>query len=375
MAVPLPARLTAPLAALVVAACVSAESWEAVRVLEDVVARSRPSDLKARTPAPSRQAVAYPAGARRVAADVYRPNQPVGGRLVLVPGFTPHGKDDARVVDLATTFARARFTVLVPNLVGSREGRVRLEDADDIADAAAYLAETEPPAATPVGIVAISYAVGLAVQATGRPRARAAAPFLVGIGGYYDVESVIAFITTGKYRLPGEFAWRDGNPNPIAKWVFLESNLDAVENPSDRAALRAIAERRRRAPEALVDDLTGGLGPEGRALFDLLTNTDVRRVAGLLAALPDTVRRHIGRFTLKGRDLGRLAGRLILIHGDADTLIPHSESVALAEAVPGTDLHVIEGFSHIDPRGVGIAAQLQLIDAVQAVLRRRQRAP
>lgn len=366
-------------AALALAGCISAESWEAVRVLKDIQAGGAPSDLKARTPAPTRTEVAYRADDRTIAADLYHPNQPVGGRLVLVPGFTRYGKEDARVVDLATTLARARFLVMVPDLTGSREERVRLEDAADIAAAIAHLGAagtegdgTPAGAASPVGVFAISYAVGLAAQASERPHAKDRLGFLVGIGGYYDAAAAVAFITTAKYRVPGDDTWRDGRPSPIAKWAFLASNLDAVEHPFDREALRAIAERRRAAPEAPLDDLAAGLGHEGRALLDLLTNTDIARVGPLIAALPAALRRHIESFTLKGRDLAHLAGRLILIHGSADPLIPHSESIALARAVPQTDLFIIDGFSHIDPRGVGIAAQLQLIDAVQAVLRRRQ---
>jgi hypothetical protein len=53
-------------------------------------------------------------------------------------------------------------------------------------------------------------------------------------------------------------------------------------------------------------------------------------------------------------------------------MIPYTESQALAAAVPGTELFVIDGFSHIDPRAVGWSGQLQLVDAIQAVLRRRE---
>ena len=338
-----------------------------MRVLKDIQARGAPSELKERTPAPSRSVTAFRAGDRDLAADLYHPNQPIGAHLVLVPGFTRHGKDDARVVDLATTFARARFLVMVPDLIGAREERVRPEDAADIADAIAHHG-----AASPAGVFAISYAVGLAVQASERAHARDRLGFLVGLGGYYDIADAVGFITTGKYRWPGEGAWRDGRPSPVAKWAFLASNLEPIENPFDREALRAIAERRRAAPDATIDDLTSGLGPDGRALLDLLANTDIARVEPLIAALPAALRRHMESFALAGRDLAHLKGRLILIHGSADALIPHTESIALARAVPDTELFVIEGFSHIDPRGLDIGAQLQLIDAVQALLRRRR---
>ena len=145
--------------ALSVAGCISSQSWEAVRVLNDIVARGAPSDLKAATPQPSRTEMQFAVDGREHLADLYHPNQRVGAKLVLVPGFTPHGKDDARLVDLALTFARARFMVLVPDFAGSREMRVRLDDADDIADAIAYLAQTDPAAGDRVGVVAISRAI------------------------------------------------------------------------------------------------------------------------------------------------------------------------------------------------------------------------
>lgn len=357
--------------ALGVASCVSAQSWEAVRLLRDIDARGGPSELKKTVPAPTRTTIAYRAGAG--AADLYRPNQPVGAGLVLVPGFTPQGKDDPRVVDLAMSLARARFLVLVPDLKGSREMRVRIEDSRDIADAASYLAKTAALPRRDIGVVAISYAVALAVLATMRPQGKRSIGFVVGIGGYYDVATVVTFITTGRYREAG--AWRTARPLPAAKWIFLASNVDALADPRDRKALAAIAARRIRDPDASIGDLATTLGPEARSLLDLLTNTDPDRVEALIAKLPAPVRRHMESLSLRNYDLSDLAGRLILIHGRADPMIPYTQSVALAAAVPGTQLFLIDGFSHIDPRNVGLIGQLQLVDAIQAVLERRRAPP
>lgn len=369
-------RLAAPLIALTVTACVSAESWEATRVLRDIDAGGRPSDLKAMTPAPTRSTIVYGIDARTGLADLYEPNQPIGAGLILVPGFTPDGKDDPRLVHLALSLSRARFLVLVPDLQGSREMRVRLEDARSIADAARYLVASEQlPPGREVGIVAISYAVGLAILATMEPEAKDKIGFIVGVGGYFDIASVVTFITTGRYREPGAADWRTARPDPLAKWIFLASNTDVLAHPYDRWALTAIARRRVRDPGAPVGDLAAGLSPEGRALFDLLANTEAARVPELTGKLPAPVRRHMERLSPASYDLSHLAGRLILIHGREDTLIPYSESQSLAAAVPGSELFLIDGFSHIDPSHVGLTARLQLIDAIQAVLERRQKQP
>jgi len=360
------------LALAVLGGCVSAESWEATRVLADIDAGAGASALKDLTPTPSRRTLRYSVEGRPGLADLYEPHQPTGGALVLVPGFTEQGKNDRRVVELARSLSRARFLVLVPEVPGSRQSRVRLEDARVIADAVVQLRRQNPEVTRQrLGVVAISYAVGLAVLATQQVVPEVAPDFLVGVGGYYDTGAVVTFATTGKYRLPGATRWRSGEPLPAAKWIFLASNAAVLENPVERRRLEEISQSCLRGCDPQAPDFAAGLGPEGRSLLALITNTDPDRVPQLLAELPESVTTRLKRLSLRRQDLSHLAGRLILIHGRLDPLIPYSESLALSRAVPGSELFLIDGFSHIAPRSVGWAGQLQLIDAIQAVLRRR----
>lgn len=354
------------------AACVSLQSWEAVRVLSDIEAGSRPSNLKSMTPSPVRTTITYEIAGRAYLADLYEPAQPVGAGLVLVPGFTPHGKDDPRLIDLAFTLSRARFLVLVPDLQGPREMRVRLEDSRGTADAVVHLAKSDPlKGHEGVGIVAISYAAGLAILATMESDARASVRFLVAIGGYYDTTALATFVTTGRFRRSSVGRWQAKNPHPAAKWLFLASNIDLLDDASDRRILLAIAERRFDNRDVRVDNIAAGLGPAGRSLFEFLENSAPERVEELLGKLPNRVQAHLRRLSLTNYDLSHLAGRLILIHGRDDTMIPYTESVALASAVSGSQLFLIDGFSHIDSTGVGLLGRLQLIDAVQEFLERR----
>jgi hypothetical protein len=120
---------------------------------------------------------------------------------VLVSGFTPHGKNDRRVVEFAQSLARARFRVLVPDIPGSRLMQVGPEDAQIIANSASYLSTQYPASGqTRTALLAISYAVGPTVLATLDPRLEGRIDLVIGIGGYYDTEAVVTFITTGHFR-------------------------------------------------------------------------------------------------------------------------------------------------------------------------------
>lgn len=108
-------------------------------VLEDIVAAHEQSRLKQRTPAPFRQTLRYQIQGRDRVGDLYLSPEGALAGLVLVPGIVPEGKDDTRLVALATTLARLRFAILVPDLVGLRRQRMRTSDVREVADAFLYL--------------------------------------------------------------------------------------------------------------------------------------------------------------------------------------------------------------------------------------------
>ena len=60
----------------------------------------------------------------------------------------------------------------------------------------------------------------------------------------------------------------------------------------DKTLLIAIADRRLSNPASSIADLVGRLGPEGRAVYDLIENRDPRLVPKLLAQLPGAVQQN-----------------------------------------------------------------------------------
>src|SRR5207244_759381 len=142
----------------------------------------------------------------------------------------------------------------------------------------------------PLGIAAISYAVGPALLATLQPELRRKVDFLVGIGGYYDVDAVVTYFNTGFYRERRDQPWRRGTPNEYGKWLFVAANSNAVMDMRDRVTLMAIAGRRQADPAADIDDLVPLLGPQGGAVYALLANDDPEKTPDLIAALPDRLR-------------------------------------------------------------------------------------
>jgi hypothetical protein len=334
----------------------SRRAIETMELLDDLGASAASAAVDPGEVASLRQSVVFAAADRRYAADLYLAGATPRAALLLVPGLAPDGKDDRRLVDLAVILARARFAVLVPDIASLRAQRVSADNIRQIADALGYLIQAEGQVASaggarrPVGIAAISYAVGPALLATLDPALQGQVDFLVGIGGYYDVDAVITYFTTGFYRERPDQAWVPGTPNDYGKWLFVGANSDAVMDMRDRVTLTAIAARRRADPAADVGDLVPLLGPQGHAVYALLANHDPDRAIDLIAALPEHLRDSLVALDLKKRNLSGAPRDVILVHGRDDRIIPAGESSNLAAALPAGrgHLYLVDHLAHAD---------------------------
>jgi hypothetical protein len=106
---------------LCIAGCVSPHGNEAADLLADIAAADGPSRLKAMTPEPEHSLIGYRGLTTGEAiADLYKSAEQPRGAVVLVPGLTPYGKDDPRLVSFAHSLARDRFLVLVPEIANTR---------------------------------------------------------------------------------------------------------------------------------------------------------------------------------------------------------------------------------------------------------------
>jgi pimeloyl-ACP methyl ester carboxylesterase len=345
---------------------------EAAIALEDIAAADGPSRLKTQTPPPSRRSHDYVIDDRGYTGDVYLSPHGARAGIVLVPGVFPAGKDDARLVALATTLARLQFAVLVPDLKGLRRYQLRAHDVREVADAFRYLLSR--PELVPegrAGIAGFSYGGGLAVMAALEPDVREQVRFIASLGGYYELRGIVTYFTTGHYRETADADWQYRIPHPYLKWVFTLSNAGLLERAEDREMLRRLAY------EAADDDngidiATVEFAADARALYALLANEEPDRVPVLIEQLSARMRYELEGINPAAYDLSAMRAQVILMHGRGDTFIPYTESIALVRALPPGQarLFIIEGYAHtsVRPQREDIP---QFLDMMQVLLDQR----
>jgi pimeloyl-ACP methyl ester carboxylesterase len=271
-----------------------------------------------------------------VEADAYLPrgaelrDQPA---IVLVPGATPDGREDRRVVEIAAAFARAGRTVVVPELEVYGEDLVA-GDVDRLVEVAAALAAEGEP----VVLAGLSFGGSLSLLAAGDPRSAGSIGLVATFGAYADLAGVIQAATTGTSLVDGErFAWE---PDPRAREVVEDQLLDLLPEEAARQVRQAL--------EGGADPAT--LPAELEAVHELLTTDDPQRVMVLLDEAPTAVQDRIVEVS-PVRAVPDLPVPLVALHAVDDPVIPYGELRRLERAYPDTDAITLATFDHVGPGG------------------------
>jgi pimeloyl-ACP methyl ester carboxylesterase len=341
-------KALATAAVLVVAALVAAASspwalaWAVVHDLLRPAARPLAPLLGWKTEA-SYLSVSTPAGPARALLVRPRGPDPAAG-IVLVHGMIATGEEDWRLRRLAETLAAAGFTALAPAVSGLKRGAVVEEDIAVVATSLEHLrAKVEGVDPARVGVFGISVGSGPALAAAARSPERTA--FAGAFGGYYDLVEVLKGLAKAGRDLEGQLVSTD-------RWDFFRANSHLAPDEEDRALLLELARLPRVEREAQAGAVSGRLSPAGRALAELLTTERPERVEVLVEAAGPEVNRL--RRALSPRYFAhRLTMRLFLAHGLPDPVIPHTETLRLAQAVPeGSEpaVALLPLFGHADPR-------------------------
>lgn len=322
--------------------------YEALLMLTDVAHIRVPTMLDWRSDV-HQSAITYHIHHRTYAADLYRADGNPKAGIVLVHGAAAQGKDDPRLKDFAMMLARARFAVLVPDLVELRQQRLSPSNTQDVKNTLEYvLSQGHLSPNNRIGIGAFSVAVGPAVLAALDPKQADRVQFVLAVGGYYDLPRTLTYLTTGYYGGKGFVMRRQ--PSDDGRWILAMSNAHRLERARDREVLWALAQRKLDAPSAPVEELVQELSEAGRTVYAFVSNSDPSRAMTLLAQLPEPIRTDIQNLDIASQDLSQLKAQLILVHGMDDAVIPYPESQAMGVAAPAdaARLFLLRGLFHVD---------------------------
>ncbi len=199
-----------------------------------------------------------PAGAARQARNAL---------LIYTPLIGP-GPEDPRLVNLASTFARAGFVAAIP-WRGEEQQIITPQDVDDVVSTALFLKNNPQWRVERLGLMGLSYGNGPVIVAAADPRLKESVSFVVSFAGYFDILNAAHFVQSGEFSY--EEARGNLAPDPYAKEI-LNKTLNhygiAPEKLFESAKFGEL--RRALSPAQFIDQL--------KAEFFILHSTDDRYI-------------------------------------------------------------------------------------------------
>ena len=299
---------------------------------------------------------------------IYRPREGRHSALIVSLGVNPAPPDDPRVVRLLSGLARAGLVVVLVQSTALDQDLITAEAPDLLVRAFERVAADRGVRADRIGFAGFSVGAGLVSVAAADARIRDRVTLVEAFGGYYNLEDVVAAVTTSSMR-DGD-ALRPWSPDPLPREVITTNLIAAVPDPSQRRMLVQALAGDAVTPEAL--------GPPARSIYDVLTNTDVERAADVYAHLPAAQREGL-RAVSPAAHVAELHAPVFLMHDRGDPLIPYVESRRFRDALTAAGrppyASEFDIFEHVDPTRGGsplVLARdgLRLFMHIHAVLAR-----
>jgi hypothetical protein len=276
------------------------------------------------------------------ALHIYRPPSGRHPALVLSLGVNPAPPDDPRVVRLMSGLARSGLVAVLVQSAALDNDLITAEAPELIVRAFERTAARPDVRAGHVGLVGFSVGAGLVSVAAADPRIRDRVALVEAFGGYYNVEDLVAAVTTSTIR-DGErlLPWE---PDRLSVSVVRTNLLVSIPSVAEREMVLA----------ALESDpsLALRLSPAARVVYDVLSNMDPARAAELYGRLPASLRDGFASVS-PATHVANIHAPFYLMHDRGDELIPYVESRrfrgALVAAGRPPYASEFDIFKHVDP--------------------------
>lgn len=318
----------------------------------------------------------FETGTRELSTRLYIPKDvKYAPALVILHGVHHLGYNEPRLVRFAKAMSGAGLVIATPNLPEIANYEIKPISIDEITAAANDLSQRLH---TPcVGVLGLSFAGGLALQAASDPESAQHICYVVAVGAHDDMSRVMKFFATDQVTYP------DGTVRPMASHEY--GALVAIyDHPEDFFSRSDTALARDALRAQLYEDLPKAeaisrhMSPAGQATMRMLLSNDHAQAKKVLLATLDRHREEMEAVS-PAADVYRIHVPVLLLHGAGDNVIPPAETLWLAHDIPAQDLRAVlisPAISHVElGAGATLLDKLRLVHFIVELLGEARTAP
>ena len=318
----------------------------------------------------------FDTGTRTLPTRLYRPTDiRRAPAMVIVHGVHHLGYNEPRLVRFAKAMSAAGIVVATPNLPEIANYEIKPVSIEEIVSSANDLAARMH--APCVGVLGLSFAGGLALQAASDPQQSQHICYVVAVGAHEDMSRVMKFFATDQAEYP------DGHHQPMQSHEY--GALVAIyAHPEEYFPPRDVTRGREAVRLQLYEDIVKSkqvvakMSPAGQAVMNKLLKDDESQVKPILLAELEKHRAEMDAVS-PAAQLYQLHVPVLLLHGAGDNVIPPSETLWLAKDIPHQDLRAVlisPAISHVEVgKGATLMDKFRLVHFIVQLLSEAKTAP
>lgn len=288
--------------------------------------------------------------------------------VVVVHGVHRLGIDEPRLGRFSRSLAATGLTVFTPEVRELADYRVDPASIETIGEAAKAL--KRELGVERVGLMGMSFAGGLALLTAADPRYADDIGVVLAVGAHHDLARVSRFFATNRAPRP-DGSIDDRKAHDYGPLVLAYGHIDGFFPKEDAEAAREALKLFLWEQHDKAREVAKGLRPPARARMEALLDRKVEVIAPELEAQVDARQAEMAAVSPSGR-LAGIKGRVFLLHGAGDNVIPPSETLWLAKEVPAGSLEgalVSPAIGHVELDGEPpLSERLALVHFMTRVL-------
>jgi acetyl esterase/lipase len=292
------------------------------------------------------------------------------GGVVLVHGVHRKGIDEPRLLNFARTISASGVVVFTPEVREIADYRIDPASIETIGEAVRALRARQ---GEKVGVMGMSFAGGLSLLTAADPRFKSDVRFVVAVGAHHDLSRVLRFFVSNAIERP-DGTKQELKAHDYGALVLVYSYIEDFFPKADLEAARATIRFLLWEDEPDAKARAEGLSAPSRLKMQKLIDHDIADIVPEMQAVIRREEGKLGPVSPRGH-LKDIEGKVFLLHGAGDSVIPATETLWLADEMRREnagnlgDAVVSQAIQHVELHGTPTAyEQAEIVHFMSEVL-------
>ncbi len=276
---------------------------------------------------------------------IFKPKGKSTHNLVIYPGASPFGEEHPGMIMLGSVLSFAGFTIYMPRIPLLKELKINNDIVQSLHHFYNWLLLKEGLNHQNISLVGMSFSGAMVLKASFQNSMIKNPPKSIFVyGTYYDFDSSVEFLKTGKVTVNGSEI--QITPHPWGLVVLFHNYLPFVDIGYDTSDIQRIISLRVRDKEKQAISESKNLPKTPQDIItNILSGTPNEEVSRIIQIFRKEMKKEYQSLSPRYWH-HKIRSKVFIFHGANDSMIPFTESILLSEKIQNSELFISHIYEH-----------------------------